>query len=915
MRIRAVLLLLVLLVLSVRRAHAQCPQWLLGPFDNGTAANGANGSVLASTICDPDGAGPLQAGLIVAGTFTMIDGVAAQHVAYRDPTTGHWQPLGAGIVANVYALTVWNNQLVAGGGGDSNPATTDNNVLRWDGSTWQTFYGGTSTGTVYTLAVYNGQLFAGGSFVIYPTGGVPASYIARWNEGTGVWNEVNSGTDGQVDALYPWGGYLYVGGVFTTVGGASSPYFARWNSAWQPITGTAVRGVTSFSPGTNGDLLASGNFLNGNNLSAPGAGGWNGTSWTVYPTTTSNNSFYRVVAYGGSIYVGGFFTTINNVGFSHVARWDGSAWQPVAQGVNGNVWHMTVYNNELLALGSFSTAGLVPANNIARWNGYEWGSFGGGTSNGVYAMTTFRGRLVAGGNFQQFTASGPTAHDIVGWTGSGGMSAFSSGMNGTITSLKSYTVNAGTGSTDLVAGGAFSVAGGVACTNIARWNESDAIITPPSWHAMGAGLNGTVYAIERYNGITYAGGAFTQSGATSLPYIAKWNSASGLWEALGVGTNGVVNALRVYNGNLYVGGQFTSVAGVTTGHLARWNGSNWSTVGPPGGLMGNVFALEVHSGLLVVGGDFPFSFSDRLCTWDDTSFGYIGSGTSNDGIIWSLHSTGSRLYAGGDFNHLNGATAARIASWDGTSWRAMGGGANSTVYAMADMNNELHAGGYFTTVDGGSLSTPTWARHTETGVPDFATNPSSLYLAPGATATFNAVPLPGYPAYTLQWYHGSSPLADGPTGHGSTISGAHSTRLVITNTDPHTDWGNYYATVSNGCGSAASGTAPLVFDSPAGVDGPGAFATAFSALGPNPSRDGSRLVFSLARAAAVRVSVHDVAGRRVWDAELGHMGAGPHDARWESRDAGGRAVRAGVYLVSVDADGTRIGTRRIVVMR
>src|SRR5438128_1815496 len=108
--------LLFALILPAVPAMAQCPDWIAGPLDADTAPNGANGTVNCFTLWTPNGTGP--AWLVVAGAFTSIQGVAANHIAVRDPATGLWQPLGAGLSFNVFALTVYNNQIVAAGSGN-----------------------------------------------------------------------------------------------------------------------------------------------------------------------------------------------------------------------------------------------------------------------------------------------------------------------------------------------------------------------------------------------------------------------------------------------------------------------------------------------------------------------------------------------------------------------------------------------------------------------------------------------------------------------------------------------------------------------------------------------------------------------------------------------------------------------------
>lgn len=84
---------------------------------------------------------------------------------------------------------------------------------------------------------------------------------------------------------------------------------------------------------------------------------------------------------------------------------------------------------------------------------------------------------------------------------------------------------------------------------------------------------------------------------------------------------------------------------------------------------------------------------------------------------------------------------------------------------------------------------------------------------------------------------------------------------------------------------------------------------------PNPTRDASHLRFALpaAGAGSARLSLHDASGRRV-RSFAGPFAAGVHEVRWDGRDDAGRAVRSGLYFFQLDAAGTKL-TRRLVVVR
>ncbi len=894
---------------------AQCERWLPGPFDNGTASS-VVGKLYCSTSWDPDGDGPLFPRLVVAGSFTSIGGVATHNVAWRDPATGTWNAFGPGITFTVRALAVLNGQVVAAGDGDTNPAADDDNVLRWNGVSWASLGGGTATGNVNALAVWNGELYAGGYFVANPSWADPVSNIGRWDEATATWQSVGGGTDGTVSALHAWQGVLYAGGSFHHAGGVAANYIARFDGTWHALSSEPKYYVNDLEGGYNGELLAATSFTGANGATTPAVGGWNGFSWNVRAVqAVPSGIFLTCGIYNGSIYAGGSFESLDGMLAGGVARWDGTRWVSVGQGAVNHaavIYDLAPYNGELLAVGDVQQLDFIPVGGIGRWNGTEWGAFGGYSALSVAAMTPYNGRLVAGGYFHAYAGTGPSVSNIGAWRGTTGLSAFGTGTDADVTALCAYTsgtlVNP---SYELVAGGYFTVAGGLACNHVARWIEKTTIITPPAWAPMGQGFNAAVSALERYNSALYAGGSFTASGATPLGHIARWNTAASSWESVG-NFDGSVEALKVWNGQLYAGGSFTSVNGVPTGGLARWNGSTWSACG---GVFstGYVHALEVYNGQLVIGGEFTgVPGSPNLATWDGTSISTLGSGGTNR-AVHALRAAGTRLYVGGEFLLAGGLSCQHLAWWDGT-WHAMSGATN-TVESMCLYNGELHVGGSFQYVDDGLLRAPTWARYTETGVPWFATQPSSRNVAPGTNVTFTASPPPGYSGYSTQWYRNGVPLADGFTGHGSIVSGAHTSTLEIDFTNGQTDWGKYHAEMSNSCGSVQSVDATLSFDGYADVAPGGTLQTAFAAMGPNPSRGATTLQYSLARDADVRVRVHDIAGRLVWSRELGHVAAGRHAAEWDARDAGGDRVRAGLYLVTLEVDGARLAARRLVVTR
>ncbi|HEB52397.1 MAG TPA: hypothetical protein ENI87_03975 [bacterium] len=300
--------------------------------------------------------------LVVGGSFTAVEGVAARHVALR--SNGVWQPLGAGVDGRVFAICELGNGdivvagefLVAGG-------VAASRVARWDGVAWHAIGSGLPD-TVHALAVApGGQLLAHGDF---------ADQVAVWDGVT--WN--GTGVGGPLSPLVTRSGPQQVvtgpgGDVFALVStNAASPYtnaVARWDgSSWLPVTGGAL---VQAGPVL---VLADGGFLRG-------LGGsvlrWDGSQWNILGDYFDAPVRALAELPDGSIIAGGAFT-VQGVGLppnptpgtpaQGLARWDGSTWQAYAGEVGGEVdallWSS---RGRLHVVGDYWSLGSTPASNFA----------------------------------------------------------------------------------------------------------------------------------------------------------------------------------------------------------------------------------------------------------------------------------------------------------------------------------------------------------------------------------------------------------------------------------------------------------------------------------------------------------------------------------------------------------------------
>jgi hypothetical protein len=337
----------------------------------------------------------------------------------------------------------------------------------------------------------------------------------------------------------------------------------------------------------------------------------------------------------------------------------------------------------------------VALKDIARWDGSSWSAVGDGVVEGVFALAVSEatGEVYVGGVFDQ--AGGVNGTDLIArWNGYS-WSALGSGVSG-------MTVNAiAINGTDVYVAGVLTHTGGVPVGHVARWDGS-------SWSALGNGVNGPdgyayLKAIAVNGNDVYVGGSFSQAGSVVANNIARWDGNT--WSALGTGVSdesgyAYVQAIAVSGSDLYVGGGFTEAGGAPARYIAKWDGTSWSSLGERIGnpVTGTVAALAVCGSDLYAGGYWTHNQwpGDCLARWDGTSWSAVGEGTNDN--VCAIAVSGSDVYIGGWFDQAGSALARYIARWNGNEWSALGNGLPGRVYAIAvnDATGEVYAGGAFT---------------------------------------------------------------------------------------------------------------------------------------------------------------------------------------------------------------------------
>jgi hypothetical protein len=260
--------------------------------------------------------------------------------------------------------------------------------------------------------------------------------------------------------------------------------------------------------------------------------------------------------------------------------------------------------------------------------------------------------------------------------------------NYTVTSLLAFDDGSGPA---LFVGGMFSAIGDVPYSGIARWNGQQLDALQGGLGAYGTDYGGFAFALEVHDDGSgpsiFVGGRFTSAGGVPCSNLARWNGSA--WSSVGGGVQApsypsILDMVVHDDGSgggaqLVVCGDFTSAGGQPIQRLARWDGTGWDSL--EGGVTETntllwpypwVSALAVHDEGggrgedLIVGGNFQRAGSQRSsflarrrsCGGDAATFCYgDGSGTacpcanesSNEDRAGCLHSfgTGGKLRADG----------------------------------------------------------------------------------------------------------------------------------------------------------------------------------------------------------------------------------------------------------------------------
>jgi Tol biopolymer transport system component len=394
------------------------------------AHNGVDGDVRALAVLDGS--------IHVGGEFRFAGGVASPNLAQWNGEV--WLPFGTqrgGPDAAVESLLSHDGQLFVAGRFEQVGSVPSALVAAWDGEVWSSVGGGFGPSSVEgpplvgrQLLLVNDRLLLVGNFGFDADrqlrGNIQQLVGERWQRYGRAWarpivaaaaiddrvwiSDGDAVFDANVEYAVLRGGPLHAleasadgvifagqpGLVFDPRSGRTITIGSVGNYTDLPPPDSRSQISSIGAPLINGSVLATltsddGIYVGGRFDGAPippsQVGYWNGASWRLLGTMPASG-IRTLARYQGQLYAGGdIHTELGEQ--AYIARWDGSQWNPLDSGVQGQpnepayVAALHEYAGDLWVGGRFNRAGSVFVGGIARWDGLRWDRIGPGPMTGV----------------------------------------------------------------------------------------------------------------------------------------------------------------------------------------------------------------------------------------------------------------------------------------------------------------------------------------------------------------------------------------------------------------------------------------------------------------------------------------------------------------------------------------------------
>jgi len=307
---------------------------------------------------------------------------------------------------------------------------------------------------------------------------------------------------------------------------------------------------------------------------------WNGSQMEEILGPSSlhvNGNVFRLISFndgsGESLFVAGRFTTLDQVEYNNIARWDGSSFHTLSGSSKVGVSRAV---SSLMPFDDGSGVALYVGQNdtVARWNGYEWTLPSAKNAEevhnlGVTSMVVFND----GTGEALYTNGVGDTGGVARWDGTAWTvipTPLSCGMcYFFVTALGIFDDGHGEA---LYAGISFhSPPFGSSSTLMRKEDDGWKVIGSPVSES-GCSANCAIYTFARHDGSR--GSSLSVGG----PYVAQWNGASFVrlptitpqWES----ESSPIWALALFDdgdgAELYAAGAFAAAGGVPASNIAKW---------------------------------------------------------------------------------------------------------------------------------------------------------------------------------------------------------------------------------------------------------------------------------------------------------------------------------------------------------
>ncbi|WP_170932507.1 MBG domain-containing protein [Belliella buryatensis] len=515
--------------------------------------------------------------------------------------------------------------------------------------------------------------------------------------------------NGIVSAIAEDNNYFYIGGTFTSVGGARPGRFAKISTTNDQVTvdqPLADRNVNVVVPDGSGGWFIGGLIRVVDGLPRLGiahifSDGTLDLEWD--PKMSSGAVVNSIVVLGSDIYVGGSFSMVGGQTRNNLVKLNKTTgevdldWDPNITG--GAVNTIVVSDGDIYVGGSFTSVGGLTRNRLVKLNntiGAVDASWDPNPNNTVQKITISGDDIYLGG---VFTSIGGVSYNRLAklnkTTGTAD-ATWNPNPNNTVFDMA-------IASDAIYVGGNFTSVGGETRNRLAKLNKITGEVDP-TWNPDSGGV---INSIAISGSDIFVGGTFTTVGGLSRDRIAKLNNTTGTSDAdWDPKANNTVNSIAISGSDVFFGGRFDVLKDIARNRVARISKIT-NEIDPDWNPNANNFVntIVVSGSEIYLGGRFTNvggQSLNRLAKVNNTTGDADADWNPNaNGDVNTIEIADSDIYLGGAFTTIGGQTRNRIAKINKTTgtldpdWNPI---ANGTVRTIAISGSDIYLGGVFTTI-------------------------------------------------------------------------------------------------------------------------------------------------------------------------------------------------------------------------